>query len=245
MNVANYRDHGVVLRTIRLGEADRITTLITLEHGKVRAVAKGVRKVKSRLGARTEPLTHIDFMAWRGRELDVLNQVEVLDVFPLIRADLSRLEAAVTMAEITDQSTVDHQEAPDLYRLLVGALRSLEQTGSPLVLAAFCLRLLQVEGVGVTADRCAICSSATALVAFDAASGGFLCAGCRRGQAVSAEVVALGRAITTGGLAQALREADGPAVQALERLAVGAVERHLDRRLRSARHHLAEADLSA
>jgi DNA repair protein RecO (recombination protein O) len=243
--MANYRDQGMVLRTIRLGEADRIATVLTLEHGKVRAVAKGVRKVKSRLGARTEPLTHIDFMAWRGRELDVVNQVEVLDVFPRIRADLERLDAAMTMAEITDQSTVDHQQAPELYRLLVGALRSLESTGSPLVLAAFCLKLLAIEGVGVVADRCAGCGADTTLVAFDAGSGGFLCASCRRGQAVGSEVVTLARAVTSGGLARALNEAQRPVVDALERLALGAVERHLDRRLRSARYHLAETNLSA
>lgn len=243
--MANYRDQGVVLRTIRLGEADRITTVLTLEHGKVRAVAKGVRKVKSRLGARTEPLTHIDFMAWRGRELDVVNQVEVIDVFPQIRADLERLDAAMTMAEISDQSTVDHQQSPELYRLLVGALRSLESTGSALVLAAFCLKLLAIEGVGVMADSCASCGADTTLVAFDAGSGGFLCANCRRGQAVVPEVVALARAVTSGGLARALGDAPRPVVDALERLALGAVERHLDRRLRSARYHLAETHLSA
>ncbi|MGD0219198.1 MAG: DNA repair protein RecO, partial [Acidimicrobiales bacterium] len=64
--MANYRDSGVVLRTIRLGEADRIVTILTPRHGKVRAVAKGVRKVKSRIGARLEPLTHVDMMCWRG-----------------------------------------------------------------------------------------------------------------------------------------------------------------------------------
>ncbi len=243
--MANYRDRGVVLRTIRLGEADRIATILTLEHGKVRAVAKGVRKVKSRLGARTEPLTHIDFMAWRGRELDVVNQVEVIDVFSRIRADLARLDAAMTMTEIIDQSTVDHQLSPELYRLLVGALRSLEETGSPLILAAFCLRLLSIEGVGVVADRCANCGIDAPLVAFDAAHGGFLCANCRRGQAANPEVVALARAIASGGLARALKETSGPEVEQLEDLAVGAVERHLDRRLRTARHHLSEANRSA
>jgi DNA repair protein RecO (recombination protein O) len=243
--VANYRDRGVVLRTIRLGEADRIATILSLEHGKVRAVAKGVRKVKSRLGARTEPLSHIDFMAWRGRELDVVNQVEVIDVFPRIRGDLGRLDAAVTMAEVIDQSTVDHQQSPELYRLFVGALRSLEETGSPVVLPAFCLKLLATEGVGVAADRCAACGSDAPLVAFDASQGGFLCAACRRGQAVSAEVVSLARAITSGGLARALREPHGPELDQLEQLTVGAVEHHLERRLRSARHHLDEASRTA
>src|SRR5487761_1068136 len=113
--MANYRDSAVVVRTIRLGEADRIITMLTSEHGKVRAVAKGVRKVKSRIGARLEPLTHVDLLCWRGRELDIVSQVEVLDVFKDIRGDLERLGAAMTMVEIVDQSTVDHQHAPELY----------------------------------------------------------------------------------------------------------------------------------
>ncbi|MBO0894657.1 MAG: DNA repair protein RecO, partial [Acidimicrobiales bacterium] len=66
-----YRDRGVVLRTIRLGEADRIVTLVTAGRGKVRAVAKGVRRTKSRFGARLEPTSHVSVQCWHGRELDV------------------------------------------------------------------------------------------------------------------------------------------------------------------------------
>ncbi|MGP8162953.1 MAG: DNA repair protein RecO [Acidimicrobiales bacterium] len=238
--MANYRDTGVVLRTIRLGEADRIVTILTPEHGKVRAVAKGVRKVKSRIGARLEPLTHVDVLCWRGRELDIVTQVEVIDVFRGIRSDLARLGPAMTMLEIVDQVTVDHQGSPALYTLLVGALRSIEVSASPVTLAAFCLRLLTVEGVGPVTDRCAHCGRAGPLVAFDAGEGGFLCHSCRRGQAVSAEVVALAQRICSGGLARALTEPEGPTVDALERIATSAVEHHLDRRLRTTRHHLAE-----
>ena len=236
----NYRDSGVVLRTIRLGEADRIVTIITPEHGKVRAVAKGVRKVKSHIGARLEPLTHVDMMCWRGRDLDIVTQVEVLDVFRAIRSDLARLGPAMTMLEIVDQVTVDHQGSPALYTLLVGALRSLEVTASPVTLAAFCLKLLTIEGVGPVTDCCAHCGSAEPLVAFDAAEGGFLCRSCRRGQAVSPEVVALAQRICSGGLARALAEPDGPIVEALEHVAISAVEHNLDRRLRTTRSHLAE-----
>lgn len=238
--MANYRDSAVVLRTIRLGEADRIVTMLTSEHGKVRAVAKGVRKVKSRIGARLEPLTHVDLLCWRGRELDIVSQVEVLDVFKGIRGDLERLGAAMTMAEIVDQSTVDHQHAPELYTLLVGALRALDATGAPVVLGAFCLKLLATEGVGLITDRCANCGSADTLVAFDARLGGFLCHSCRRGETVSSDVVALVQQIGAGGLARALKITPGPVVETFERLMTGAVENHLDRRLKTRRHHLAE-----
>ena len=238
--VATYRDTGVVLRTIRLGEADRIVTIVTPEHGKVRAVAKGVRKVKSHIGARLEPLTHVDMMCWRGRDLDIVTQVEVIDVFRGIRSDLARLGPAMTMLEIVDQVTVDHQGSPALYKLLVGALRSLETTASPVTLAAFCLRLLSVEGVGPVTDSCAHCGRSGPLVAFDAGEGGFLCQDCRRGQAASPAVVELAQRICSGALARALTEPDGPTVDALERLATSAIEHHLDRRLRTTRYHVAE-----
>src|SRR4051794_41871461 len=73
-----YRDEGVVLRTQKLGEADRIITLLTREHGKVRAVAKGVRRTKSRLGARVEPFMHVDAQFYAGRSLDIVTQAETL-----------------------------------------------------------------------------------------------------------------------------------------------------------------------
>src|SRR5207302_2274538 len=82
-----YRDQGVVLRTIRLGEADRIVTLVTEGHGKVRAVAKGVRKTKSRFGGRLEPLSHVSMLLYEGRELDIVTQAEALDHFRVIRED--------------------------------------------------------------------------------------------------------------------------------------------------------------
>ena len=80
-----YSDHGVALRSIRLGEADRIVSFITEGRGKVRAVAKGVRKTKSRFGARLEPLSHVALLSWQGRELDVVTQAEVLDHFRILR----------------------------------------------------------------------------------------------------------------------------------------------------------------
>ena len=87
-----FRDRGVVLRTIRLGEADRIVTLMTEQHGKVRAVAKGVRRTTSKFGSRLEPLSHVALLGWQGRgDLDIVNQVEVIDTFRPVREDLDRM----------------------------------------------------------------------------------------------------------------------------------------------------------
>ena len=99
-----YRDQGVVLRTIKLGEADRIVTIFTQTNGKVRAVAKGIRKTTSKFGARLEPLTHVDLLLWQGRsDLDIVNQVEVLNAFRPVREDLTRLPRGMALLEVADQ----------------------------------------------------------------------------------------------------------------------------------------------
>ncbi len=236
--MALYRDEGVVLRTMRLGEADRIVTLATPEHGKVRAVAKGVRRTKSRIGARVEPLSHVTLLCWHGRELDVITGVEVLDSFRAVRDDLDRTVTAMTMLEIVDQLAVERHPIPELFAVLVGALRTLEERPSPALLGAFCWKLLLLEGVGPSAETCARCGSHGPLVAFQDGDGGFLCRNCRRGQAVAPEVVELARLVLSGRLAAALalgiEEPD--AASELERLGLLTVEHHLDRRLRTTRH---------
>jgi DNA repair protein RecO (recombination protein O) len=224
---------------MRLGEADRIVTFVTPEHGKVRAVAKGVRKTKSRIGARVEPLSHVEMLCWRGRELDIINQVEVVDSFRAIRDDLDRMGPALSMLEITDQVALERYAAPELFALLLGALRSLERSPSPFTLGAFCFKLLALEGVGPVVDSCATCGRDLPLVAFDATQGGLLCTDCRRGQAVSPETVELLQQLRNGGLARILEGPPGPVAAAFEHLGITAVEHHLDRRLRAS-HHLPE-----
>ncbi|MGA3351983.1 MAG: DNA repair protein RecO [Acidimicrobiales bacterium] len=232
--MATYRDEGVVLRTIKLGEADRIVTFATPEHGKVRAVAKGIRKPRSRLAGRLEPLTHVNMMCWRGRDLDVVNQVEAIQHFKAIREDLDRVPIALTMLEVVDHVALERQAMAELFRMLVGALQTLEERPSPALLGAFLWKLLSLEGVGPSLDQCARCGAEVELVAFDAGEGGFLCRTCRRGQAVGPETVSLIRQVLNGGLRAALELAPGRATAESERLAMIATEYHLDRRVRSA-----------
>ena len=120
-----YRDQGVVLRTIKLGEADRIVTVFTQGTGKVRAVAKGIRKPTSRFGARLEQTSHVALQCYRGRELDVVTQVETIDVLRPLREGYGVLTHAMSMLEAVDQVTPERERNPALYRLLVGALRTL------------------------------------------------------------------------------------------------------------------------
>ena len=230
-----YRDEGIVLRTLRLGEADRIVTMVTKGQGKVRAVAKGVRRTTSRFGGRLEPMSHVAMQCWQGRELDTVTQVEVLDSFRTVREDLARVSKAFTLLEIVDVLAQERQSNPLLYETLVGALRWLDNADSPLLVAAFCLKVLVLEGSAPVVDRCASCGSTSLLVAFDLVEGGVLCRSGRRGRSVSAGALEVVQRILDGGLASALAEPEGPSTGEVTDLATEAMEVHLDRRLRSLR----------
>jgi len=231
--VALYRDQGIVLRTYKLGEADRIVSFITERHGKVRAVAKGVRKTKSKFGARLEPTSHVALQLYEGRELDIVTQAESIDHFKAIREDLDRLTRAVTMLEAVDQLSLEREPNPDLYRMLLGALRTVAAKNSALVVAGFHWKILALEGFRPQVDTCVVCDAPDALVAFDPAEGGLLCIEHRRGTRVSPEAVELLQQILGGRLALALEAEPSPATHEVDNLATRVMEHHLERRLRS------------
>jgi DNA repair protein RecO (recombination protein O) len=236
-----FRDKGVVLRTYRLGEADRIVVFLTERHGKVRAVAKGVRKTTSKFGARLEPLTHVDLLLWQGRsDLDIVNQVEVLGSFRAVREDLERLPSGMALLEVTDQMAQERHPDPRLYAMLVGALGALaENDAEPtLVAPAFFLKALVLEGAGPLLNACATCGEPEGeveLVAFDLVSGGTLCRAHRSGRPMSAAALVLLRRILGGDLAAVLSGPPPPAGDEVAELATEAMEVHLDRRIRSVR----------
>jgi DNA repair protein RecO (recombination protein O) len=236
-----YRDQGVVLRTIKLGETDRIVSILSQGHGKIRAVAKGVRKPGSRFGGRLEPMTHMAFQCYRGRELDTVTQVETIDANRALREHYGCLTHAVSMLEATDQVAQEREPNPALYRMLVGALRTLAENPSPLVSGAFFWKLLSLEGFHPMLDECVRCGAgrddfAGDFVAFDLDEGGVLCDTCGRfaGKRISPEALGMVRQILGGELRAALAEPPGPVTLETERLALGSLEHHLERRLRSA-----------
>jgi DNA repair protein RecO (recombination protein O) len=236
--VALYRDEGVVLRTHRLGEADRIVSLLTEGRGKVRAVAKGIRKTKSKFGARLEPMTHVALQLFEGRgELDTITQVETIEIFRPAREDLDRVTKVGALLEVVDQVAQEGEPNVALYRMLLGALRSLAGADSPLLVAGFYWKLLSQEGFHPVLEVCASCGGDGPLVAFDLSEGGTLCRSCRRGTAVAVteETIAMVRDILGGGLARVLLEPPSQVTVEVEALAVRAVEAHLERRLRSVR----------
>lgn len=235
-----YRDRGVVLRTYKLGEADRIIVVLTEGHGKVRAVAKGVRKTKSRFGARLEPTSHVSLQLYEGRELDVITQAETLEAHRRVREDLSRLGKATAVLEAVDHVAQDREPSVQLYRMVTGALRALAADDSALLVAGFYWKLLAAEGLAPILDGCARCGADGPLVAFDLTEGGALCSSCRQGAPISAAALALLRRTLGGGLNAVLAEPPGPVAREVEALAMVAMEGHLERRLRSPAIHLAD-----
>ena len=173
--VLGYRDDGVVLRTQKLGEADRIITLLTRQNGRVRAVAKGVRRTKSRFGGRLEPFTHVDVLIHPGRSLDVITQAEVIRPYGApLAGDYPRYTTGTAMLETAERFTpVEKEPALRQFLLLIGGLRALGETGETdgdasagnaprdprLVLDAYLLRSLAVAGYAPALEECARCGT--------------------------------------------------------------------------------------
>ncbi|CAN5570396.1 DNA repair protein RecO [soil metagenome] len=173
-----YKDEGVVLRTIKLGEADRILTLYTAHGGKIRAVAKGVRKTKSRFGGRLEPFSRLDLMLYSGRNLDTITAAQLLDSHNEARSDLTRLSAAAALCELVDKITPDNESSRTVYDLLVGGLDAASRATCDTVVPAFAIKLLSISGFHPQLNTCAGCGAGGGLGAFSAALGGALCRGC-------------------------------------------------------------------
>ncbi|MFZ9630112.1 MAG: DNA repair protein RecO [Ilumatobacteraceae bacterium] len=228
-----YRDTAVVLRTYKLGEADRIVVLLTEEHGKVRAVAKGVRKTTSKFGARLEPMSHIKVLLAQGRELDIVSQAETVESLAPLVGDLDHLTAGMAVLEAADQMALDREPAPHLYRMVVGVLRTIGERSGPLVVPAFYWKLLASDGVRPELDVCVRCGESGSLVAFDVAEGGTLCRACRSGVAISEEALDLMRLVLGGRLNDALAAPESRATHEVAAHATRALEHHIERRLRT------------
>ena len=236
-----YRDEGVVLRTQKLGEADRIVTLLTRSNGKVRAVAKGVRRTSSRFGARLEPFMHVDLQLAQGRSLDIITQAETIAPYgAVIGGSYPAYTAGTAMLETAERLTGEEQH-PSLqqYLLLVAALRSLATNAHDpgLILDSFLLRSLAVSGYAPSFDGCARCGAPGPHRSFAPAAGGMLCTDCRApgSASPSRETVALLAALLTGDWevatasgARSRREGSG--------LVAAYLSWHLERGLRSLMH---------
>ncbi len=233
-----YRDTGVVLRVQKLGEADRIITLLTQKHGKVRAVAKGVRRTTSRFGARVEPFAHVDVQFYTGRTLDIITQVQTLDAFGAgIVGDYQRYTAGCAVLETADRLSAEEGEPVlRLYLLAVGALRALadRDRDASLVLDAFLLRAMAFAGWAPAVSECARCNEPGPHGSFNVAAGGSVCPRCRPpgSASPSAETLILLDALMHG-VWQVADAAPSSARREGSGLVAALLQWHLERQLRS------------
>ena len=183
--MAVYKSKGIVLRSMRYGEADRILDLYTRDSGLVSAIAKGIRRTKSRFGGRLEPLSCVEFMAYEGRTLDTITQVEVLHPFRTVRESLSRLEAAGGIIRAIRALSGGGEADRRVFNLLYHALDALEARdgGFGAVEASFSLKLSMLAGYALMLDRCVSCErdfrEGWEPPYFAPPLGGVLCTDCR------------------------------------------------------------------
>ena len=227
-----------MLRAQKLGEADRIVTLLTRSHGRVRGVARGVRKTSSRIGARLEPFSHVDVQLYEGRSLDTVTQVESIAAHgAALSADYPRWTSGTAMLETAERLTPEERE-PSIpqFALLVAGLRSLVagEHAPGLILDSYLLRSLAIAGWSPSFEDCARCGAPGPHRAFSIPTGGVVCNNCRPpGSAVpSAATIVLLGALLSGDWTAAdesqtreRREASG--------LVAAFLQWHLERGLRS------------
>jgi DNA repair protein RecO (recombination protein O) len=175
-----YKEQGIVLRAVKLGEADKILSILTQGSGKVRAVAKGIRRTNSKFGARLEPLTHVSLLLYTGRSLDTITQAEIVSSFRTIRGTFDLIAAGETMVEAVDKVAEEHERNVRLFLLLLSGLRALEaRPRDPAAVAeSFLLKLLSLSGFHPSLSACAVCGTAGPQGWFSAGQGGVVCRDC-------------------------------------------------------------------
>lgn len=233
-----YRDEAIILRTHKLGEADRIVTMLTRDNGRVRAVAKGVRRTKSRFGARLEPFMHVHIQRAQGRTLDVITQaVTIAPYAGSITGDYTGYTVGTTMLETAERFTAEEMEpSVQQFRLLVGAVKALAESAHDpgLILDAYLLRGLAIAGFAPSFGDCARCDDDGPHRFFNVQAGGSVCERCRPPGSVAtrADTVDLLAALLSGdwdvadaSVAMSRREARG--------ITAAFLQWHLERGLRS------------
>lgn len=236
-----YKTEAIVLKHADIGEADRLLTLYTPNAGKIRAIARGVRKTKSKLGGHVEPLMRCSVVLSRGRTFEIISQAEILESFLSIRRDLLRTAQALYLADLTDAFTSEHTENYPVYRLLLDSIRLLERSpGRDILSRYFEIQIASQTGYSPQLYRCINCTSPLrpGKNYFTPSGGGILCPSCPRTepvvQPISTEALKVLRLLHRGDYPTAARLRLSPSLaQELRHITQGYVRHLLERDLRS------------
>ncbi len=243
VRVPVYRDDALVLRVQKLGESDRIITMLTRRHGRVRAAAKGVRRTTSRFGARLEPFGHVDVqvagdLGNHGRSLHTIRQAESIELYgKQLGRDYPRYTAASAIAETAERLTpIEYEPSLRLFQLTLGALRALSvaEHASTLVLDAFLLRAMSNSGWAPALTECAVCGTPGRHAAFSVPAGGAVCPDCRPPGSTHPAPLTLELMIAlTSGDWKVADASDGSQRRECSGLVAAHLQWHLERGLRS------------
>lgn len=145
----SYKTEGIILKRINLGEADKILTIYTKHYGKIKALAKGVRKITSRKGGNVELFNQVIIFLAKGKNLDILTEVQVVNSFRKWRKDLDKVSTAYYLCELVDKLTPEGQPSQAVFRLLKDSLSKIDQEKRLGLTRAFEEKLLEELGFGI------------------------------------------------------------------------------------------------
>jgi DNA repair protein RecO (recombination protein O) len=203
----------IVIGGHNLGEADRIIPFFTRRLGKVRAVAKGARRVRSRFGGRLELFTlgQLVFFEWPNKTLHAINEFSVIEPFAPLKEDLGRLSRGAYLVELASAAVEDAEPNEEIFLLLRDALTLLVSQDDPKILRTVEIRLLRIAGYLLELYRCLVCRSPVdpeAELAISPGKGGLVCSKCRERApdrlAISLESLTYLRSVLLGGLQESL-----------------------------------------
>lgn len=236
-----YRVEAVVLRRIDFGEADRVLVILTRERGKLPVVAKGIRRITSRMAGHLELFTHVEIQLAKGANLDVVTQADTRNAFRRLREDLDRAATAYLVVELVDALTEEGIEQPELFELVLTTFRALETTDDTrLVAAHYQLRMLDVAGFRPVLMRCVVCGAdlQPGRNYFSPFLGGALCPRCGPSEPsarpIDTDVLKVLRNLQRAGApGSAHFRVPDAVLREVERVLRDLEERHTERRLRS------------
>lgn len=236
----NYKTQGIVLKRMNFGEADRILTILTERFGKVKAIAKGVRKGKSKLAGHLEPFMLIDLQLHEGKTFYIVTGAEISSDFPEIHNELKKTSQAFYLAELIDKFLPEHQKSEEVYYLFCSALKYLNENEKSLFLRIFELKIIEASGFHPELYECVHCKNKLEDESnfWDAVEGGVICGDCQKkfqhGKSVSNQLIKLLRLIEKSDfvILHKLKISDALEIE-VEEILSGYIQSVLEKELRS------------
>ncbi len=227
----------IIIKSIDFSEADKLVTVFSEQYGKLRAIARGIKKPKSSLRSCVQPFCYSQLHFYRGRDLELITQGKLLDFFGNSREDLERTLYSTYLMEMLDKSLLDRMPVPGLFGLTLNTLQSINNHGlNPLFIRRFEFNLAVNLGYGPVLNQCVSCGQSQTLVGFSLAEGGMVCRECRHTTKagiinISGECLAILRQLegANNNVLRRLR-ASAPALDQLEHFLEQYLQYHLERK---------------